>query len=218
METARHRSNIYGLLSLIYKKEISEYLLHQIKEPALFYVLRNMGADLEDGFLKRPESELLNELAAEYARLFAGTDTHMSPNESVHHKVEDGLWGVLWGKSTIEVKKFIESAGLRHKFEYSGIPDHISVELDFMREVIKEEAIARKEMNTERVNYCLRTEIEFIDHHLSEWIPGFCDKLIEKADISFYREIAKVTKQFIELEKEEISRFLSDSEQDQRTA
>jgi TorA maturation chaperone TorD len=212
VETARHRSNVYGFLSLIYRREISEYLLIQLKEPSFFYILYSIGADLEDDFIKSPNFELLNALAEDYTKLFVGPVRHIPPYESVHHKRDDGDWGAFWGKSTVEVKKFMESAGLRYKFEYSGIPDHISVELDFMREVTKEEVQAWAAKEIERIYYCLSTENEFINKHLSKWVPEFCDKVIAQAGLSFYREIAKATKQFIGLEKKEIGNFLSMAE------
>ena len=53
---------------------------------------------------------------------------------------------------------------------------------------------------------CLENEKKFIEEHLAEWIPDFCDKVIDGADLSFYREMAELTKKFIEFEKNEVGR------------
>ncbi|GBD95216.1 MAG TPA: hypothetical protein ENG83_05480 [Nitrospirae bacterium] len=212
METAESRSNIYNLLSIIYGTEVTENLLKQIRETNMFSTLSDMGVVFGDDFLHKPDKELLEDLAVEYARLFLGPDKHISPHESVHHKRDDGDWGNLWGKSTVEIKKFIETAGLEYKPEYSGLPDHISVELEFMHEVTGREARAWEEKDSEGAIYCIKMEKKFIEEHLVKWIPVFCDKIISEAELSFYREMAKLTGQFIKFESEEIDKYLVESE------
>jgi TorA maturation chaperone TorD len=211
IETARQRSNIYGFLSLIYRSEVTETVLKHIKESEFLSVLSEMGAKLEDDFLARPEAELIENLAVEYTRLFMGPGKHISPHESVHHERNDGDWGTLWGADTVAVKKFIETAGLEYKSEYTGLPDHISVELEFMQEAAKREVQAREENDHDGVLYCLEMEKKFIDEHLIKWLPVFCEKVVSEAELSFYREIAKLTKSFIEFEKEKINKYISEA-------
>lgn len=212
IETAKQRSNIYGFLSLIYRTEVGETVLQHIRKPAFHSVLSDMGAKLEDDFSKKPEKELIEDLAIEYTRLFIGPAKHISPHESVHHERGDGDWGTLWGKSTVEVKKFIETSGLEYKSDYIGIPDHISVELEFMKQAAEREVQAREENDNDGLLYCLKMEKKFIDEHLAKWLPVFCEKVISEANLSFYREMARITSNFIEFEKEEINRYISDAE------
>lgn len=214
VQTARQRSNIYGLLALIYRAEVTKKLLQHIKDPKFLSVLSEMGAELEDDFLKRSEDDLIEDLAVEYTRLLMGPDKHISPHESVHHERDDGDWGTLWGKSTVEVKKFIETTGLVYRSEYSGMPDHISVELEFMQEVTRRETRAREEHDNDGVLCCLMMEKQFLKDHLLEWVPVFCDKIISEAELSFYREMAKVTKQFIEFEKEELTGYVEETQKE----
>ena len=203
-EMARQRSNVYGLLATIYHKELTTALLNQIKNPRFLKALSDEGVQLGDDILQRSDDELIEELAVEYTRLFLGPGKHISPHESVHHERDDGDWGRLWGKDTVLVKKFIETAGLEYKSGYTGLPDHISVELEFMHEVTKREARAWEEKDSDGAIYCLKIEKKFIEEHLVKWIPAFCDKVISGAELSFYREMAKLTRSFIELEEQEI--------------
>jgi TorA maturation chaperone TorD len=213
-DITKQRSNIYGLLSLVFRTEVTSDLLRQIKEPAFLSTFASIGAGFEDDFVNADEEQLLEDLAVEYARLFLGPDKHISPHESVHHDRDGGDWGQLWGLSTVEVKKFIESAGLEYKSEFTGLPDHISVELEFMQELTKEEALERKNGDHEKVNYCLQIEKKFIDDHLVKWIPLFCDKVIDQATLPFYRELAKVTKDFIEFEGKEIAKYAEEAQKE----
>ena len=124
VEGARTRSNIYGFLSSMFREEINAERLLQIKGPDIKEVLSEMGIQYEI-FSQKDQDQLLEDLAVEYARLFLGPDKHISPHESVHHQRDDGDWGTHWGGSTVDVKKFIESAGLEYKQEYSGMPQQL---------------------------------------------------------------------------------------------
>ncbi len=135
-ETSQERSNVYGLLAVIYRTELKSDLLKQITEPPVLQALSDLGVQFENDFLQKAGDDLLEDLAVEYARLFIGPGKHISPHESVHHQRDDGQSGLLWGMSTVEVKKFIESTGLEYKSDYQGLPYHISVELEFMRELL----------------------------------------------------------------------------------
>ena len=208
---ARQRSNVYGLLATVYGLEATSEFLRQIKDPQILGVLSDMGLELGNDFFEKPEKELLENLAVEYARLFLGPGRHISPHESVHHQRSDGDWGQLWGKSTVEAKKFIESAGLNYKEAYTGLPDHISVELEFMQHVIQREAQAWEADDDVTALLCLRNEKIFIDEHLSGWIPVFCEKVIEAAEMPFYREMAQLTRSFIEFEKLELKKLTEET-------
>jgi len=210
-ELAGHRSSIYGFLAAIYRREMTSDLLKQLKDPSMLGVLSNLGLKLNNGFLEKPEHQLLEDLAVEYARLFIGPGKHISPHESVHHKRDDGQWGQLWGPTTAEVKKFIESTGLSYQSEYTGLPDHISVELEFMQQVLQRQEQAWEADDDETALLCLKNEKKFVDQHLFGWIPDFCEKVIEAAEMPFYREMARLTRSFMEFEKKELKEIKEDS-------
>ena len=204
---AKQRSNIYGLLAAVYRQEVTTDLLQQIKDPRFMGVFSDLGSEKICLFFQKPDKELLEELAVEYARLFLGPGKHVSPHESVHHLRDDGEGGSLWGKSTVEVKKLIESTGLDYKDAYKGMPDHISVELEFMQQVILREEKAWEEADNNTASDCRQLEKKFIEEHLARWIPTFCDKVIGEAELPFYREMAALTIKFIEFEKEKTNKY-----------
>jgi TorA maturation chaperone TorD len=208
---ANFRSTIYEFLAAIYRQEVSSDLLQQIKDPRFLGVLTKLGIELNNGFFKKPEKKLLEDLAVEYARLFLGPGKHISPHESVHHKKEGVQSGQLWGELTAEVKRIIESSGLEYKSEFTGMPDHISVELEFMQQVILREEQAWQDDDKQTALLCLKNEKKFVDEHLFRWVPDFCEKVIETADWPFYREMARLTRSFIEFEKEELKKLKEDA-------
>jgi TorA maturation chaperone TorD len=210
-ELAGHRSNIYGFLAAVYRQELTSELLQQMKDHRFREILSTLGIELSNGFFKKPEKELLENLAVEYAYLFLGPGKHISPHESVHHKKEGGQSGQLWGELTAEVKRIIESSGLAYKSEFTGMPDHISVELEFMQHVVQRETQAWEADDDKTALLCLKNEKIFVDEHLFRWIPEFCEKVIKTADWPFYKEMARLTRSFIKFEKKELKRFEEDA-------
>ncbi len=203
-EMARSRGNVYGLLAAFYRQEVTSDFLKKMKTPDFQTVLASFGIQSTNGFFQKPEEELLEELAVEYTRLFVGPGRHISPHESAH--LADGAagGGMLWGEATAEVKKFIESAGLEYEVDFKGMPDHISVEMEFMQQAALREARAWEEEDGEGALCCRRIEKKFIDDHLDRWIAVFCVKVVKEAKLPLYEKLAGLTNSFIEFEKKEL--------------
>ena len=210
-ELAEYRSSIYGFIAAVYRQEVTSELLRQIKAQQFQEVLSSLGVKLNNGFFQNSEREMLENLAIEYTQLFVGPGKHISPHESVHHKKEGVQSGQLWGELTAQVKGIIESSGLEYESEYTGMPDHISVELEFMQQVVQHEAQAWEADDDETALLCLENEKNFVDQHLLGWIPDFCEKVIKTAEMPFYREMAGLTRSFIEFEKQELKKLTEDA-------
>ena len=211
-DDARARGKVCGLLATIFRAEPSEDFIKELKTPGFSDVLSDMGVSLGDEFYKNSSPLLTESLAVEYTRLFIGPGSHISPHESVFVNV-DGSEGGLWGEKTVEVKKFIETAGFEYQPDFTGLPDHVGAELEFMQKLAETEARLWSDGEAERADWCLRVQKKFIDEHLSKWVPDFCDEVIKNAELPFYRELAKVTRSFIEFERDAIASMTSDAAQ-----
>ncbi len=204
-DIADHRSHIYGLLALMYRQEVTPDLLSQVKDPRFLGVFTDLDIEGIEALLQSSEEKLIEDLAVEYARLFLGPGKHISPHESIHHKREDGDWGTLWGADTVDVKKFIEATGLSYEADYKGMPDHISVEFEFMAALARREAQAWAENDEAIARSCVAMQKKFLEEHLTHWIPDFCEKVSQQAELPFYRAVAELTRGFIEFERKEFS-------------
>ena len=200
-EMSRQRSAVYGLLADLFRQEISYDLLEQVKAPAFAGVLAGLGATEMIDFLQKPSEGMLDDLAVEYTRLFLGPGKHVSPHESVQLPRQDSDWGKLWGAATVEVKKFIESTGLSYADSFKGLPDHIAAELEFMQQVTQAGAEAFSEENMEKAQYMQSIAEQFLKDHLGRWIPLFCEKVREAAELPFYRELADLTEKFVAFDR-----------------
>lgn len=207
-KTAGARSNVYGLLSMIYMVEPSSSFIDELRDGELSQALTGLGLSLGDDFRETPVNKLVEDLAVEYAKLFIGPGPHLSPHESVHIDTGSPADNELWGAQTVKVKCFIEAAGLSYDEKFSGMPDHISAELDLMKLLAEKEAQAWSAGNKDEAMGCLEVQKKFFDEHLSKWAPQFCGKVAKKATLPYYREMAEVTKKFLEFEQENLNECL----------
>jgi len=197
---ATARSGVYGLLARIFQREPDSALVQQLQQPQFTNALECAGISSQAMLLYTPMEKLIEALTLEYTRLFIGPGPHLSPHESVYR--QDGN-GRLWGESTVKVKAFIEYCGFGYITDHKIIPDHISIEMEFMQAITAIEAQARQNDDEETILRCLQIEFLFIREHLGRWVTHFCNKIMNEARHPFYSEMASLTLDFIEKEKHE---------------
>ncbi len=200
--TAIEVSNLYGFLAAVFREEVSEHFLAQLRSPELRQTLTDAGITLDDSLLRGPDQEVLRDLAVEFTALFLGPGEHISPHESVH--LPQG--GNLWGAETVMVRKFVNALGFKYAEEFSGMPDHISVELELMAELARREGVAWEQGDTDGAANSLSYQSQFMAEHLAKWVPTFCSKVMDIAGLSFYRDMARLTVDFLESERTDIER------------
>jgi len=195
---ARMRSALYGFLALAYRTEPTADTLRHIKATDLGEAL---ALKVDAG----GEEALAEELAVEYTALFLGPGGHVSPHESVHIETD----GRLLGAACVSVKKYVEASGFDYAEDGTVLPDHISVELDYMAEVTRQEGEAWRNEQWDRVENCLEYEKEFSAQHLRRWVPGFCTAVLDRAALPYYRQVVEITRDFLAEEEDEIEQLLT---------
>lgn len=200
-EIAKSRMDVYGFLAWIFRQEFEVDQIKEMIDKGILNLLIDAGADIELDFFDRELESVQEDLAGEYAALFLGPGKHLAPYESIYVPDSTGRVGQFWGECTVDMKGWVEHYGLKITERYDSIPDHICIEIEFMQNIVEQEHMAWEKDDQETAEKCLLVEKEFFDKHIINWIPQFCDKVIEAAGIDFYREIARFTKEFILEEK-----------------
>jgi len=196
-EMANARANVYGLLADVYRGEPSEAFLKNLRAPEFSGALNALDLSLDELFEDASLSELVEVLALEYARLFIGPGSHISPHESMHVTARFGEPNSLWGAATVAAKKFIEATGLEISESFGGMPDHISAEFEFMQKMAVKEAQAWSDGDKELGGNIQNIEKRFFEDHLSQWVANFSTKVVDNSNSPFYRQFAEVTIEFI---------------------
>lgn len=202
-DSARFRSNIYGLLATVFREEPSESLIQELKDSRLAGIFSELGVELGDIFDNMNEQQIVDALGLEFTRLFIGPENHISAHESIFTEVDGGI-SALWGTKTVEVKNFIETTGLGYNSEFTGVPDHIGVELEFMQKLTEWEAEKWQQKDKENAEYCHGIQRMFLEQHLLCWLPQFCDQVMAQARMPFYGAMAELCKSYIDFEQQAI--------------
>jgi len=202
VRSAIERSRLYGLLATVFRHEPSVEFLCRLKTPELMVAFSAAGVDLGDNFGTGPFIEVADELAIEYTRLFLGPGKHISPHESVQLKRGSGI---LWGPETSAVRQAYRDAGFELGENETNIPDHLSIELDFLALLVKEETEAWTENDLDSAAKFLHLQHSFISRHLGKWVARFCTKVRDEAEFAFYPAFADLLRGFLSGEKTEIS-------------
>jgi TorA maturation chaperone TorD len=110
----------------------------------------------------------------------------------------------LNGRAATAVRHAIETSGLYVNPEARQLPDHISVELEFMAKLAREESSAWAQGDIATARDSVARQSEFAKNHLQEWVPAFCRKVRERAFTQFYSEIAGLLADLVERERAEL--------------
>lgn len=206
-ELTESREKIYRFLSIVYLEEPNLSLYEVSKSIPFRSPYDNVETDLFGDLKGFDKKQIITELEVEYTRLFIGPLNHISPHESIQRGE-----GRFWGDYTVEVKKFYEKNGFTLKDDFRGMPDHISIELLFLCNLLKEEKDSLTKKDIETYFLTVNNENSFIKNHLSIWVKEFADKVCEIAKFDYYKVISRFCSDFIKDELLYTENILKDKE------
>ena len=128
--------------------------------------------------------ESADEITEEFNELFFYPHGRLIPLESLFTP-SDSI-----GRTDVE--SIYAGANLAIDDAYGVAPDHLTIEFLFMSYLIEKG-------NTEM-------EKKFIEQHLMNWVPYYCEEVTKQAKTLFYREIANIVKDFLVSEYEEYTK------------
>jgi len=211
----RTRKNFYAFLYRMYLEEPPRKLAEDlVNKKVPIPESMSLNDDMIDGFNLLKEymdkstdvEEVYEKLRDEYTRLFLGPPVAIiPPYESVYRaETREGTPEMM--NILLKVKEAYRRAGIIKSKEYKEPEDHIAFELRFMHYLCEE---ALKVIGDgARVQNCLTLQKEFMDEHLRQWVPKFCDDLYANERSDFYKCIAKITKGFLLLDSEMLGELL----------
>jgi TorA maturation chaperone TorD len=153
----------------------------------------------DTGYLS--EEELITRLSVDRTRLFRGLNREGPPPP--YESVRMGSTKVMT-ESTVQVSDIYGQLQYCPPQGLNDLPDYIGIELDFIRYLCIEAAIAFKEGNENKALALLEQEKDFLCGHILKWVPAFCDEVMDRAKEDLYSGMAQITKTFILIEAERI--------------
>jgi TorA maturation chaperone TorD len=153
---------------------------------------RSKGTPYAEIANKAPMASELESLRIDYARLFLGPyELFAPPYGSVY--LEDPTR--VMGESTINARNTYAKEGLHVLIKET--PDHIAIELEFMHYLVSKQIESSLHDDSDNASAYLAKQKEFLETHLSVWVPEFVDRMTANAETAFYRELAHCTGTFV---------------------
>jgi TorA maturation chaperone TorD len=196
-------ANVCRLSAQLLRHELTAELAAGFEQKGLFAQLAEQGYAFERARLG--EADYLRQLKTEFARLFVGPGPHLHPYGSVHHP-DDPKKGRMWGDTTVWVRRFAIEHGLGFEGKsYDGIPDHVGHELEIYAHLVEAEVRALAAADERRALLLRNSARLFLTKQLLRWVPSFCAKVQAMAEVPFYRELARLTADVLELERQRLA-------------
>jgi putative dimethyl sulfoxide reductase chaperone len=201
-EKYEFRANVYGILALAFSPPKIE--CGKLYE-AILQAHRLLCSNDESTPREHNSQDLATaQLSKEYLRLFVGPGrVQCPPYESVHRQDRPILErGLVMGPSTADVRHRYAEAGLVLPKNFTDLPDHIAVEMEFMHFLCSEELKSIEQGNLQESARRKTMEQEFLKEHLEHWVEGFADCVLKSTNSSFYKSAAGLLKSFVKNESE----------------
>jgi TorA maturation chaperone TorD len=91
------------------------------------------------------------------------------------------------GDSTLDVLRRYRAAGFRLPTDWRDLPDHIAVELLFMRSLADAEAEGWRREEPDSARGVAGEERQFVEDHLLPWVPEFCAAVAQASRLPCFR-------------------------------
>ena len=188
----RGRTALYKFFSVIFKEPLRKDELIFINshieyfkamaEESVDVCLKN-GSELfsaASGALSKAlnvdEKQIISELNIAYTSLFLLGPHSINYTESSFFS-KAGLWKQ---KEWEDVKECYRLNCFVVQESFKEPEDHIAMELSFMAALSDLTATSIDEGDDDACTKCIETQKDFLKRHLLNWVPDFCDKIIER--------------------------------------
>lgn len=204
---AASRSKCYEIFSELFYQPNKEELLSKKILFDLVDALTDLNPDAKksaermNNSISEYEAE---QLIVEYSRLFVGPFKVLAPPYGSVY-IDSGR--ILMGDSTLDIIHIYREAGLVFRERFKEVPDHITIELEFLHFITYKELAALHSNNNDDLKKYRKTQVLFMNNFFGKWIFPFCEHILSSTENSYYRNLAECLQQFTRSEMERINNF-----------
>ena len=213
-QTARRRAATYGLLARLFRVEVDEGLLKELK--ALRFPARTGNALMDEGYraigtyLGGAGAATELELRRDYVRAFIGEGTDGKSAAYPFESVYTSEMRLRMQDARDEVLALYRSEGLNRTADWHDDEDHVALELEFMQFLCDKLAGAVQAGDFERAQATLATQEGFLTEHLCNWVPLMTADMRTFARTDFYKGLAAMTDGLLESDVEMLDDVLGE--------
>ena len=208
------RAATYGLLSRLYRVEVDQPLLDELR--SMRFPAKTGNENVDEGYrllatyLSNTWDNSVTDLAIDYVRVFIGhgIDAFSAayPFESVYTSEKR----LLMQSARDEVLALYRAAGLSKQESWKEGEDHIALELEYLQILSDRTAEALCQGDTDAAASWVCAQYNFLDVHLDSWAPLLTAEVKKFAKTDFYRGLAFLTEGFLETDREVLEELLAE--------
>ena len=190
------RAATYGLLSRLYRVEVDQPLLDELR--SMRFPAKTGNENVDEGYrllatyLSNTWDNSVTDLAIDYVRVFIG---HGIDAFSASEK------RLLMQEARDEVLAIYRSAGLDKQDTWKEGEDHIALELEFEQIMATRTVEALRKGDEDEAVALLTTQKNFLEDHLAAWAPMMTSDMKRFAQTDFYRGLAYLTDGFLQTDQ-----------------
>lgn len=206
------RSKTYGLLARIFRVEVDQELLDQLRGMRFPADTGNehldQGARLLCQYLARGWDDTLLDLARDYVRAFIGHGVNGASAAYPYESVYTSEKRLLMQGARADVLRYYRDNLLKKSQDWRDCEDHIALELEFMQVMAARSAKDLKAGREQEALENLRTQRAFVYEHLINWVPLMTADMRRFAQTAFYHGVSELLLGFIQTERETLDDML----------
>jgi putative dimethyl sulfoxide reductase chaperone len=216
------RAATYGLLARLFRVEIDEELLKELR--SMRFPAKTGNDDIDKGYrlfakyLSNTWENSITELAVDYSRVFIGhgVDAFSAayPFESVYTSEKR----LLMQDARDEVLAIYRSCGLDKQDSWKEGEDHIALELEFEHVLANRTVEALKKGDEDSAIGLLTTQKNFLEDHLGSWVGMLVVDMKRFAKTDLYMGLAYLVDGFIATDQAFLEDLLADNEEEPENA
>ena len=192
------RAATYGLLSRLYRVEVDQPLLDELR--SMRFPAKTGNENVDEGYrllatyLSNTWDNSVTDLAIGH-----GIDAFSAayPFESVYTSEKR----LLMQEARDEVLAIYRSAGLDKQDTWKEGEDHIALELEFEQIMATRTVEALRKGDEDEAVALLTTQKNFLEDHLAAWAPMMTSDMKRFAQTDFYRGLAYLTDGFLQTDQ-----------------
>ncbi len=209
------RAQTYGLLARLFREEVDEETLRELQ--GMRFPTSTGNSKVDEGYhqlydyLKCAWQDSVTDLAIDFVRTFIGHGVNgysaAYPFESVYTSERR----LMMQEARAEVLEILRENGLKSG-EWNEGEDHIALELEFMQRLCLRTAELLHQGDEDAAIEQLRTQREFVQAHLLNWLPLLVTDMRRFSRTLFYQGLAQLSIGFVEEDATVLTELLDTAE------
>jgi len=198
-ERASARADLCRFLAACYYEPDPAFDEERLFE-SMLEAAAQLAPELADSARRLGAAYAAQDLAAlrhDHQRLFQGPP---QPLANPHQSAWLAGGAAAAEDAALSLMGWYDEAGFEADEDESTGPDHVAVELEFLSVVLARRHEARQAGLQEIEAAWQQLADAFVNRHLGTWIAPFTAAVQSGAATAFYRELAQLTRRFVELE------------------